>query len=313
MNEFNKSYSGLPPGPESVLKARRAAWEACKDLPSSFSFAIVASVEDIDRDREIISVDSITKNLDEFISYGGNVNYDHSSYNVGTIWGWEPIKKDGMPGVRVWGNVFGGDKVYDEMRQLFVKGVNSLSVAGAGSRGHFQCDSRGCYTRRGVEQLMEISLCKVPANKHATLQWYNQGASLTKSAKDRGLTLAVEEYTLHRDETTCPILALRKSLRDIGYDAHAREDGVFISMTEAKMEHDIPIMKAHGLVPRAMEGGVLVNARENMVEKMYKRGFEEGWLSREGMLTANINKSIFEELFDADMLVYDGYDFHIKP
>lgn len=306
MDAYNEAFKADGASKDAIQKARRKAWRACKDLPSSFSFCITASVEDVDRDREIIDIDTIAKNLDEFISYGGNVNYDHSSYNVGTIWDWEPMEKDGMPGLRVWGNVFGGDKVYDEMRQLFVKGVNSLSVAGAGSKGHFQCDSRGCYVRKGMEQLMEISLCKVPANKHATLQWYNENATLTKSASASEmptLRMYVDEYTIHRDESTCPILSLAKSLRAIGYnDAQARINGVFIPMSLARFENDALAMRSHDLVPEWNGYGALVNARPNMIEKTFRRGYDEGWVESDGRINDSIPECDFRYLYKLGLI-----------
>lgn len=311
MDAFNKAVRDSGDSPMGVIKAREAAWRACKDLPSSFSFCITASVEDIDKDREVIDIDSIAKNMDEFISYGGNVNYDHSNYNVGTIWAWEPMQKDGMRGIRVWGNVFGGDTVYDQMRQLFVKGVNSLSVAGAGTRGRFECDSKGCYTRRGVEQLMEISLCKVPANRHATLQWFNEGASLTKSAKSDGMRLNITEYTLHRDETTCPILGLRKSLREKGFDAHARDDGVHIPMSEAEYSAQEPVFKSMGLISEYSDGDARLESREYALEKAFRRGYEGGWIDEQGRITPQIRKGEFCDLFGRGLLESDGLDFYL--
>ena len=58
-------YNSLNPKTEKEVKnAKKEAWKACKDLPSSFSFKIKASVDAIDKDREIIDLDSIKKHMD---------------------------------------------------------------------------------------------------------------------------------------------------------------------------------------------------------------------------------------------------------
>lgn len=300
---FRKAYNDeAPKTAEEVSAALRKAWRACKDLPSSFSFKIVASVDAIDRDREVIDIDSVKKHLDSFIGYGGNVQWDHNNYTVATIWDWEPMKKDGMDAVAVYGNIFGGDEVYDNTRKAFVKGFNNLSIAGEASKGNYRCDSKGCYTKRDVKQLMEISLCKVPANKHCTLIWYNDGASFTKSSED-DLRLGVDEYTIHKDYTCCPTQGLRKSLREIGYDAHATWDGVTIPMAREEFDRTLPMFKSHGLHAEYRDGVALVNDRDTVLERLFKSGHREGVLDDDGMFTGRMTKAWFRRFWEADLVV----------
>lgn len=239
-----------PHSEEDVKKAKKAAWKACKDLPSSFSFEIVASTETIDKSKEIIDLDSIKKTLDSFIDYGGNVQLDHRNYTVGTIWDWKPAtietEEGKVPGVVAYGNLFGGDFVYDTVRKHFVNGMNSLSIGGEATHGNYQCDDKGCYTKKDLKQLMEISVCTEPMNKYSKMIWYNKGASLTKSASATNFRL--QQYSIHKDETNCPLLSLRKSLRSIGYDAHAKIDGVHIAMPEDEYIQTKPLFKSHGIV-----------------------------------------------------------------
>lgn len=163
-------------------------------------------------------------------------------------------KGNQMDGILAYGNIFGGKLVYDNVRHAFVNGMNSLSIAGEAAPGVYQCDERGCYTRRKVKQLMEISLCEKPMNKYCTLVDYNRDASFSKS--ESAMNLAIQEYTIHRDESTCPILSLKKSLSAAGYECHARDDGVHIPMSFEDFIDDESAFRAHGL-------NVDYNASEN--------------------------------------------------
>ena len=281
MDVFNKADAKTE---EEVRKAKEDAWKACMELPSSFSFKIVASVEDIDKDKEIIDVDSLKKHMDEFIDHNGNLMAEHKNYCCGHIFAWEPIKKDGMNAILVYGNLFGGnDPVYKSVRESFIKGRNNLSVAGESGMSHFQCDSKGCYTRRFVKSLQEISLCFVPANKHCTLQWKNPNANFAKSASEDadegGFALDITEVTFHKSYYECPILKLRKALRDAGVDAHAREDGVFVPFTRSQAE-----LRDAGLNATYVDGGMLLK-EDDTLRTLFQEGFEKGAVNENGELS----------------------------
>ena len=239
-----------PKSNDEARKAKRKAWHSVAKAPSSFSFEIIASTDTIDRAKDIIDLDSTKKHMDSFIDYGGNIQNDHHNYTVGTIWDWKPCKvKDDrgneVEGIIAYGNLFGGDLVYDNIRKSFINGMNKLSIAGEAAPGKYQCDERGCYTRRNVQQLLEISLCVEPMNKYCTLVDFNKDAAIKKSAS--AFNLKIQEYTLHKDASSCPVMSLKKSLCAIGYDAHAREDGVHIPMTFMEFLDDEDNFRAHGL------------------------------------------------------------------
>ena len=274
-----------PKSPEEVKEAKRKAWRACRERPSSFSFKIKASVDAVDKDREIIDVDSVREHIDSYIDYGGNVQWEHGNYNVGCIWDWEPFVQDGVKGIYVWGNLYGGDQIYDKMRSSFVDGKNSISIAGEADRGRYQCDEKGCYTRRNVKQLLELSLCAVPANRFCRMEWYNKGASLTKSADD-GVTLGVDEYEIHKTYNECPHLALKRLLKSAGYDAHAREDGVFVPVSDDKYTSESFIMKCHGFCVEPIEGGMLVNDRPQAIKKAFTQLFECSAIYPDGRISS---------------------------
>lgn len=312
-----KSYNDLNPKSEDeVRKAKRSAWQACRTLPSSFSFNITASADAIDKDREILDLNSVKKNLDPFIDKGGNGMFEHANYNVFTIWDWQPIKKDDRDAVAVWGNVYGGSPVYDEARKAFINGFNSLSVAGEATFGKYQCDGRGCYTRRNVTQLMEISLCRVPANRYCTLNWYNDKAKLTKSADRRPeteATLKVDSYEIHKSYDFCPIQALKRDLLDIGYkNVHATKDGVLAEMKFPEFERDYPIMKANGLVADwSLTGYATLNDRSYLLEKSFKDGYSAGWVTPDGKILPGVDEQTFRKMADHDLICQRPDGFYI--
>ena len=303
-------YNRLNPNnPREIKQAKREAWRACKDLPSSFSFKIKASVDAVDQDKEIIDLDSIKQHMDSYIDYGGNVQWEHGNYNVGCIWDWEPFVENGMRGMYVWGNLFGGDQVYDLMRKSFVDGKNSLSVAGEADKGRFECDERGCYTRRNVKQLLEISLCAVPANKYCRMEWYNKGASLTKSATP-GFNFSVDEYEIHKTYKECPHLALKKMLKTVGYDAHARENGVFIPMSEDMFTSQAYIMKSIGLCAEPIEGGMMVSEGSYAIKKAFEELYANDAIYPDGRLDG-VPPNLFNRMLANKMVTRKNGEFYL--
>lgn len=304
--------SVIPDNPteDDVIAARRKAWESVKTAPSSFSFCIKASVEVVDKDQEIIDVKSIMDHMDSFIRYGGNVQNEHGNYNVACIWGWDPITSNGRPGLQAWGNIFGGDAIYDATRQAFLNGKSSLSVGGEADQGVYQCDDKGCYTRRHVTQLLEISLCTVPANKEATMVWYNRNAKLTKSVVDNPFNLEVESYEIHKDYTACPIQSLKKSLRDAGYtDVHAKTDGCTINVPEYNLVSEMVDLAGLGYWSVPIDGGLFVRPREKVVKEAYTSLRKSGAIDKNGYLTDSISKREFSKYVSEGLIVRDddGY------
>ena len=284
---WRESYNKCDPQDEDeAFDAWQKAWWACKDHPSSFSFHAIASVEDFDKDNEIIDIDSLQKSMDRYFKSGAPLQFNHSNYQVGLAWKCEPFTKDGMKGLTIWGNLYGGDDgIYDKVRRMFVKGTNSLSVAGESDDKSYVCNQHACGFKRSVSELLEISICKTPANKHAVLISYNDKATNTfaKSA-DTDVIIKFSQLEVHRDETSCPILKLRKSLRDSGIDAHAREDGVFIPMDSATFSKTIGTMRKAGLYVEWTDGGALVKDQDAVLESIFKEGFAKGSVDADGVV-----------------------------
>lgn len=300
-----------PESTDDVRQAKRKAWHSVAKAPSSFSFEIIASTDTIDRAKDIIDLDSTKKHMDSFIDFGGNIQNDHHNYTVGTIWDWKPCKvKDDrgneVDGIITYGNLFGGDLVYDKIRRSFVNGMNKLSIAGEAAPGKYQCDERGCYTRRNVQQLLEISLCVEPMNKYCTLVDYNKDATFTKSTS--AVNFKIQEYTIHKDQSVCPIMSLKKSLQSIGYDeVHAKEDGVHIPMSREEFEATLPIMHKNGLVARYYKGEAIIHRRDEILEQAFKRSIASGFCSADGSLSATIPRHVFSEYLEYGIIAPDAF------
>lgn len=205
-----------PKDEQSIKQAKESAWKACRTLPSSFAFDIVATVEDVDSDGELITLDTVKDKMDLFIQKGGVVQSDHGNYNVATIWGYEDYidPESGYPGIVVKGNVFGGrgdNEEYRMAREDFKNGKNSMSIAGDASIEGYECDGQRCFTRRNLQTLMEISLCEVPANEHCKLLWYNDQAIVKSKGEIR---MKVQKTKVHKSYDECGFQEVNKLFRD---------------------------------------------------------------------------------------------------
>ena len=89
MTAYNKC---APRNDVDVRNAKKIAWHAVENAPSSFSFKAIASTDTIDKARDIIDLDTVKEHMDALIDRGGNIQNDHHNYTVGTIWDWKPCQ-----------------------------------------------------------------------------------------------------------------------------------------------------------------------------------------------------------------------------
>ena len=303
MEAYNKEK---PQTDEEVRLAKKKAWKACSKLPSSFSFKITASVEVPDRQGEVVDMKTLREHMDSYIDYGGNVNYNHRNYNVAHIWDWEPAQVRGHPAIKVYGNIFGGAPVFNEVRKRFINGDNFLSVAGENGPRERVCTEEGCYIKFPVTQLMEISLTGNPVNRYCELEWSHEGDTFTKS--EDGLVLSVDDVEIHRTYDECPILHLKKQLTDAGIEAHARENGVFVPAGFAKGMGD---MRQYGLYSEPAEDGILLKGKDAVLESTFKKGLEDDQIYPDG--TFKSYGAFFEKALDDRLVTYDGEFRLISP
>lgn len=256
-------------------EASKYAWEMCRERPSSFSFSAYASVDDWDIQGERIDINSLMKTMDRYVESGGPISWNHGNYTVGNVWGYERIQKDGRDGVKIYGNLFGGDKgIYDEVRDRFVKGARGFSVAGESGGSSYVCDKEACGRVLRPSEILEIALTPKPANPHATTIDFHEGKGFAKS--DDG-SIRFTEIEMHQSERECPILRLRKALRNAGIDAHARDDGVFVPFAKSESE-----LRAIGLVGTPTEGGMLLRERDSIMKSLFMEGISKGSITADG-------------------------------
>ena len=320
---FLEYYNGLnPKTKEEVKDALKRTWHACSKLPSSFSFEIIASADDVDNQREVINIDSVKKHMDAFLDAGGNIMHEHGDYNVGTVYDWVPVKlstpKGEIDAVKVWGNIFGNNEVTRTARKNFIKGTNSLSIAGEATPGVYKCDNHGCAVHRDVRALMEISLCTVPSNHHCKMLGYHDGGDVSGFAKSQSkgeeddMYLKIENVTIHKSYDECPISGLKKLLSDVGFDAHSTEMGVIVKMCKDDYIKSIPYIKSCNLSHIWVGDGVLLNDRKQMAELSFKKGYSEGYVDKNGRILPSIKKSDFTDMMERDVLCKDENGYYIS-
>lgn len=305
MRKYNESMGHVvDPTEQDILAARRNAWFSVKDSPSSYSFCAKATVEAVDKQGELVDLQSVKDLMDDYIAHAGPMSWDHTNYTIGTVWGWEDVDTDNGPGIAVWGNLFKGEApVYSIARNAFAKGANKLSVAGDATKGDRECDStHGCYVRRKLRQLMEIAVTPHPVNRYATLIWKND-QSLTKSegGAEPMMTLALSDMMIHRSEDDCPIMRMRNALRKSGVDAHARPEGVLIRGVSPDM--CASLMKSTGLRMHPSDEGIIVESPEKVLEDEFRKSFREGEMLYDGTLVKGaVSEERFKELWALGLL-----------
>jgi len=172
MQIYNDSFKSVPEGlseKEQVYYAQTSAWMGTRELPSAFSVEEWATVEDIDRDNEVVILDKVEEHIDKYIMFGGDMQDTHSNVPLGHVWHSERRlhPQTGKDGIVVWYNLRGGTYEADKGREAWLNGKNHLSIGASATVDGMECDGTRCYTKRGVRDLYEISLCDVPANPHA--------------------------------------------------------------------------------------------------------------------------------------------------
>lgn len=297
---FMDTYNSLnPQTKDEIAEAKKKAWEACKTLPSSFSFDIIASVEDVDSDGELITIDTLKSQMDKFIEQGGVVQSEHGDYRTAVIWDYDDYidPKTGYPGVLVHGNVFGGrgeNTEYAKAREDFLNGRNSLSIAGDASVEGYECDGERCFVRRNLTQLMEISLVENPANPYATLVWYNDKAIV----KSKGTTnFKVQTVGLHKSYNECDLELIRKKLK--GYECRITSHGLDVSTHD--VERVTKAIKGIGQITN-LGPCITVDTNKRILETEFRKSFSRGECDENGILTDKVCKGRFVELFNRQVI-----------
>ena len=287
----------------SADERRLAAWEACAELPSSFSFEMVATADRPDRDGEVMDVDDIERCMDGYIRRGGPVQLDHGNYTVGTVWGWEPSEVGGRRAVVIRGNLYGGGGVYERVRSEFARGLRGASVAGESGPPRRVCGEDGCHMHRGVRELMEISVCRVPSNPAAVLLSHHPADRPRPFAKS--LDLVIERV----DMGGCPVRALASRLSACGVPCVVTSEGPVVPMREAEFEAMAPAFAACGLSARwsPTRGGAVVGDKADAFARLLPETAE--WLDSDAeglVLSPDAPPETARALRDAGLLADGG-------
>jgi signal peptidase I len=303
LEKFNEKN---PQTEEEYRDAMRYAWECCKNLPSSFSFDIIASVEDVDSDGELITIKSLSDQMDKFIEQGGVVQSEHGDYRTAHIWGWDEYTDPdtGYPGVLVHGNVFGGrgeNSEYAKARQDFLNGKNNLSIAGDASIEGYECDKGRCFVRRNLTQLMEISLVDSPANPYAKMLWYNDKAIVKGNTN-----LKVKNVGIHKSYNECDLEMLRKKLSDFDTKITSKglivKDKVSVGISAESVEIVKSKIKTLGQLVEVSSDSVVIDTNKRILEREFKKSFDNKECDTDGILTKNVGKGRFTELFNRSLI-----------
>ena len=221
---------------KEIEDARFKAWKSMVDAPSSLAVESWASTEIRDADGELVPIETIENNMEQFIRNGGTVHDSHTNVVIGNIWGWEKRHNDvyGEDGIVVYFNINHDGEVAERARDDILSGrKNSMSIGAEAPRGGYKCDDRGCYVERDVTDLYEISICETPANQSAV--FINVGKDIAKSTYEGEIMrLHVKDIDVHQDYTTCPLQFAKHLLLDITPDVHIVDKRRIIAKAKGK-------------------------------------------------------------------------------
>ena len=138
-----------------------------------------ASVEVVDKQKDLIPVTLLKNLFPIYMSRGGHVSDGHTNRHIGKI---DSYKVDmdpstGKPGVYVKGHVFKDYTADDDVWNKIKKGeYAALSFGGREIKGEPQCDSWGCFNVMKVGEMWELALVPRGANQNANITKYNEKA-----------------------------------------------------------------------------------------------------------------------------------------
>jgi len=175
---------------ESILtvKSKPAQFEIVDEderLVSGF-----ASVEVIDLQGDIVPISEMKKAMYKFMDRGGSIMYGHSNKPIGKVLQWEVEKFPGSDvyGIKFVAKIFKDYQFDDEVWKLIKSGeLKGFSIGAQAKEKKMMLkdESSGLPKEVGVLHdlnLMEISVCKEPANPLAIVEEVNYFA---KSADEK--------------------------------------------------------------------------------------------------------------------------------
>jgi len=321
MQTYNDAFESAPEGlsdKEQVYYAQTNAWMGTRELPSAFSVEEWATVEDVDRDNELVILDKVEEHFDKYIMFGGDMQDTHSNVPLGHVWHSERRvhPETGKDGIVVWYNLRGGTYEADKGRKEWLKGKNRLSIGASASVDGMQCDGTRCYTKRGVRDLYEISLCEVPANPHAEVieAFVADNMAMAKSCgcnKDKKIVSPLILKTLEcnvfngMDCTLKKVVMMLRSI-DVPHNIEASDTVV---KARADENNQLALMEAMEDVGLLFEydmddDGFIVKHKADTYHKYRVQCDYEDMIDSSFKLTKNMTEEMFNKLY--------GYGFITK-
>jgi len=171
-------------------------------------FKAWATVETVDKQGEIIPVDTIKKLMPLLMDRGGPILDSHTNRPVGKILSYEFKEKDGKPGVMITGKIFDHYQLDDEIWKGMKEGrIKGLSIGGKKRVGAMveRKDIEGKSGRElDIDELYEISITSQPANPEANIVSLSTAKSMEvekKKAKDVEVEVVEERKNMEgKDE-----------------------------------------------------------------------------------------------------------------
>jgi len=330
MEIYNSTFANAPKElseKERAYMSSVSAWMGTRELPSAFSVVEWATVEDVDKDNEVVTLDKVEEHVDKYIEYGGMMSDTHTNLPLGHVWHSERAKheKSGKEGLIVYYNLRGGTMETDKGRADWMNGKNHLSIGASATVDGIQCDSTRCWTKRGVRDLYEIALCEVPANPHADVieafpGRLNKGKGCGCDTKDKVITepllLTTLDRTVFLDADHCILQKVCKILRDVKTPHVTKIDGTHVIVktdedNEDKLTNDMDdaglcyyydLDKSHFVVKHKSD-----TYHRYRVECLCK-----GYVDRNWKLTDKMTQDMFSNLFNYDFVSKNGDKWELR-
>ncbi|WP_457556328.1 HK97 family phage prohead protease [Candidatus Pyrohabitans sp.] len=138
-----------------------------------------ASVEIVDLEGDVISIDAFKKIMDVYLKRGGPILDEHTHKHVGKTLSYEFKEKNGRPGVLLTFQIFKDysidDQVWEEIKSGKKRG---LSVGFKPLEQVQKCTPEMCRNEIKEIELFEVSVVQMPANPEATIEAVASAKSL---------------------------------------------------------------------------------------------------------------------------------------
>jgi len=130
-----------------------------------------ASVEVVDRQNDVISAETLSKAMLNYMSRGGIILYGHENKPIGKVVQWDVRDVNGVHGVHIVAEIYKdstlADKVWQDIKNNVLKG---FSIGGVAVSTEERTDGANKYRILKEIELNEISIVVEPANQMALIE-----------------------------------------------------------------------------------------------------------------------------------------------